>query len=230
MIQPAPLALKPPRISANQLGEFIFATDAKKISILQDQKFGNVSAAPYYAMSLAGARRSLLDGQFSVARLLAEAELVANREAETSRQATKWANNALALRSIAVISTQCNPPAGDHRHIHRNAQLLLDDVTVSIMPEIVTESLTGGYIAFTKLRFSKSKITLDVSEIVLLLLHYYGQRQSRAGLTFAFEQSKVIDCFSKTVILGHEIRRVRDQQIHRALAEIRQLWPRIEPK
>src|SRR2546421_7361246 len=113
--------------------------------------------------------------------------------------------------------------------IIRNAQLVLDGVTISVLPEFVTENLTYGYIAFTKFRFSKSKIAADVSEIVLLLLHHYGQRQSRAGLTFDFGLSKVVDCFSRTVIPGHAVGRHRDQQLHQALALIRYLWPRIEP-
>jgi hypothetical protein len=107
---------------------------------------------------------------------------------------------------------------------------ILDGVTISVLPEIVTENLARNYITFTKLRFSKSKIAVDVSEIVLLLLHYYGQRQSRVGLAFDFELSKVVDCFSKTIIPGHAVGRHRDQQLHQALTLIRWLWPRIEPK
>ena len=230
MIQLAPVALEPPRISANQLGEFIFASEKKRLSILHDQKFGNINAAPYYTSALAGMRRSFAQGHFSEAVLMKEARLLATREAKTPQRAQKWANNALALQCLSEIAEESDPPAGKHRMLQKNAQILLGGVKVSVYPEIVTENLDDGYIAFTKLRFSKNKVSADVSEIVLLILHYYGRVQSRIGVPFNFELSKVIDCFSKTIIPGHAVGRNRDQQLHEALARIQWLWPRIEPK
>jgi hypothetical protein len=218
-----------PRISANQLGEFVFASEAKKLRILRDQKFGNINSAPYYACAIAAARRSLVDGRFSEAILMEEADALANREAETPRQRTKWENNALALRKLSEIALESSPAIGTHRTVARNAQVSIDGVNISVLPEVVTENLSAGSISFTKLRFSKSKIAADVSEIVLLVLHYYGLTQTRPGLAFNFSLSKVIDCFSKTVIAGHAIGRHRDHQLHLALAEIRWRWSRICP-
>jgi hypothetical protein len=217
-------------MSANQLGEFVFASEKKRVSILHDQKFGNESAAPYYSLAHAAAHRSFYDGHFSVPMLVHEADLVYRRPAKTRRQAQKWANNALALRRLADVADASDPPPGQHRKLMRNAQFVLDGVTISVLPDVVTENLDQGYIAFTKLRFSKSKIAADVSEIVLLVLQHYGQRQSRVGLDFNFELSKVIDCFSKVIIHGHAVGRHRNQQLHDALKLLRWLWPRIEPK
>ena len=229
MVQIASSLVQSPRISANQLGEFLYASEKKRLDILHDQKFGNINAAPYYTSALRAVRRSFVNGQFSAAALLGEARILDEQDAKTPQRAVKLANNALALRRLAEISDQANPPTGQHRMITQNAQLIVDGVTISVLPEFVTENLEHGYIAFTKFRFSKSKIAADVSEIVLLLLHYYGQRQSRVGLTFDFGLSKVVDCFSKIVIPGHAIGRHRHQQLHDALALIRWLWPRIEP-
>jgi hypothetical protein len=230
MVQIISSVAQSPRISANQLGEFVFASEKKRLSILHDQKFGNDSAAPYYSLALAAARRSFSDGHFSAPMLIHEAHLLDQRPAETPRQAKKWVNNALALRRLADVADASDPPPGQHRTVIRNAQFALDGVTISVVPEVVTENLSQGYIAFTKLRFSKSKIAPDVSEIVLLVLQHYGQRQSRAGLGFSFELSKVVDCFSKTIIPGHAVGRHRDQQLHEALSLVRWLWPRIEPR
>lgn len=229
MVQIVSSAIQSPRISANQLGEFVYASEKRRLVILHDQKFGNINAAPYYTTALGAVRRSFVSGQFSATSLLNEARLLDERDAKTPQGAVKLANNALALRRLAEICDQTNPPVGQHRMVTRNAQLVLDGVTISVLPEFVTENLGRGYIAFTKFRFSKSKIAADVSEVVLLLLHYYGQRQSRAGLTFDFGLSKVVDCFSKTIIPGHAVGRHRDQQLHEALALISWLWPRIEP-
>ena len=228
MVQIAQPALDVPRISANQLGEFVYASESRRLSIVRNCKFGNLSAAPYYASALSGVRHALLDGRFSADRLIEAAEALNRREGNTPRQSVKWANNAVALRSLAEICVECDPPAGTHRIVTQNAQFRLDGVIISVLPDFVTENLAQGYIAFTKLRFSKSKIAADVSEIVLLLLHYYGQRQSRAGLQFNFNLTKIIDPFSKTVIPGHALGRHRNQQLHDALGLIRYLWPRIE--
>jgi hypothetical protein len=229
MVQILQPGVQLPRISANQLGEFVFASETKRLRIIHDQKFGNVSAAPYYASALAAVRRSFSNGRFDETSLLDEARLLDARTADTARQGKKWANNALALRCLADVCDEADPPLGQHRLVTRNARFILEGVTISVLPEIVTENLSRGYIAFTKLRFSRSKIAADVSEIVLLLLQHYGQRQSRAGLNFDFNRSKVVDCFSKTVIAGHAIARHRDQQLHDALRLIRWMWPRIEP-
>lgn len=140
----------------------------------------------------------------------------------------KWENNALALRCLAEISEECNPPIGSHRMLGKNAIITVDGVRISVYPEIVTENLEQGSIVFTKFRHSKKKFSADASEIVLLILHYYGLTQERAGLKFDFPQSKVIDCFSKSVIEGHSVGRHRDQQLHQALAEILALWPFIK--
>lgn len=198
--------------------------------MVHDQKFGNESAAPYYTLAHAAAHRSFSGGYFSAPILLREAEILAQRPAKTLRQAQKWANNALALRRLVEVADASAPPPGQHRRVKGNARFILDGVIVSVVPDIVTENLDQRIIAFTKLRFSKSKIAADVSEIVLLVLHHYGQRQSRVGLNFNFELSKVIDCFSKTIIHGHAVGRHRDQQLHEALRLIRWLWPRIEPR
>lgn len=230
MVQIASSLVQSPRISANQLGEFVYASEKKRLRILHDQKFGNINAAPYYTAALRAVRRSFVKGEFSQTVLLDEARLLEEQDARTPQAAVRLANNALALRRLADICEQTNPPLGKHRTVLQNAQLIIDGVTISVLPEFVTENLVQGYIAFTKFRFSKSKIAADVSEIVLLVLHHYGQRQSRAGLTFDFGLSKVVDCFSKTVIPGHAVGRHRDQQLHHALGVIRYLWPRIEPR
>src|SRR5438132_140323 len=101
MVQLISPVAQSPRISANQLGEFVHGSDKKRLAILRDQKFGNVNAAPYYSLAHAAAHRSFLDGQFSIPVLLHEANLLDQRPAQTPRQAQKWSNNALALRRLA---------------------------------------------------------------------------------------------------------------------------------
>lgn len=228
MVQLATSGLEMPHISANQLGEFVCGSERRRVTILRDNKFGNPSAAPYYSAALAGIRHSLSGGRFSSEVLLAEAASLSQRGGEKLYHLRKAENNALALHRLAEITKQLDLPVGEHRIMTQNAHFLLEGVRISVLPDFVTENIAEGYIAFTKLRFSKSKIAADVSEIVLLLLHYYGQRQSRVGLQFSFDRTRVVDCFSQTIIPGHALGRYRDQQLHEALHLIRYLWPRIE--
>ncbi|MBE2181618.1 MAG: hypothetical protein IAE97_14225 [Chthoniobacterales bacterium] len=197
---------------------------------MRGQKFGNRIAAPYYIPANSAILHSLGKTHFSADVLDAAAEAIAAKKVETPYQLHQRANNLAVLEHFGCIIEQCNPPAGVHRIVRRNATIEIDGVMVSVLPEIVTENPEERFIAFTKLRFSKSKVSLDACEIILLLLHHYGQRQSRAGMEFDFGRTKIIDCFSKTVIHGHSIGRHRDQQLHRALAEIRRLWPHVEQK
>jgi hypothetical protein len=216
-----------PRISLNQLGEFPFVSDKKKQDILYSQKFPNGIRAPYYTRALSGILRSFQDGIFLANQLSQEAAAIEALPDETHFKAARNSNNAEAIRRFAAIGVDAYPPEGIHKIVRQNAKLNLDGVLISARPEIITENMRSGDFAFTKLRFSKSPVSADAQEIVLLSLIHYGQRQSHDELVFSIEKTKLIDCFSRTVTLGHTIRRHRDQQLHQALAEIREMWPFI---
>jgi hypothetical protein len=228
ILQTESLQSNQPRISSNQLGEFIFATPKGKLRILHDQKFGNVFSAPYYDPAFRGIMRSFRDGAFSGDILTQQVDALSAVEAEKPYHVKKKENNVTPLENFIEIGEAANPPSGEHRTVTRNALVPLNGVMVSARPEIITENKSDGYAAFTKLRFSKSKASADTQEIVLLVLLHYGQQQSHDGLVFNLEKTKLIDCFSKTVVAGHTIGRHRDQQLHQALEEIRALWPTIE--
>jgi hypothetical protein len=231
MILHVPLAqADQPRISSNQLGEYIFATPLQKLRILQNHKFGNKVCAPYYSPALRGIMHSFQGGTFDSQILMQEVELVNAQPAEKAYHQRKRENNINALKAFIKIGVAANPPRGKHHTINRNALVPLDGVLISARPEIVTENQTAGFTAFTKLRISKSKVSADAQEIVLLVLLHYGQQQSHEGLTFNMELTRLIDCFSNTIVFGHAIPRHRHQQLHSALAEIRTLWPNVKAR
>jgi len=219
-----------PRISLNQLSEFPFASPRKKIEILYDQKYGNSFRAPYYTLALAACLRSFHDGKFDKQMLSDEAEKISLLTAKNRQQETKHANNVLAVQKLLEIGADADPLPGKHRLIRQNAWFRLNGVVISARPEIVTDNIQSGHFAFTKLRFSKSKVSADAQEIALLVLLYYGQQQDHDDLIFSIEKSKLVDCFSKSVIHGHSLTRFRYQQLQEALAEICILWPQIAHK
>ncbi len=222
------LPIEQPKISLNQLGEFPFASPAKKMSILRGQKYGNPFGAPYYTRAEKAIIRCLKDGTFSEDLLISEKEKIASVEPRSRYWISNLRNNFNAIQSFTEIGLSANPTTGIHRIIRANARVRIDGVIVSARPEIITENQKLGEFSFTKLRFSKSKVSADASEISLLALLHYAQQQSYPGLTFCMEKSKLIDCFSKSVIEGHTVGRHRYQQLHRALSEIRGMWPYVQ--
>jgi hypothetical protein len=222
-----PTGLDKPTMSLNELSEFPFASAKRKLRILHDQKFGNPFRQQYYQRATSGILRSLENGEFSQYALNRTLDEIASIEPRNRQQLVKLENNALAVHRFIEIGPAVNPPPGKHYRIHRNAKFILDHVIVSARPEIETHDLINSDFAFTKLRFSKSKVSADAQEIALLALLYYGQSERRDNLRFSIEKSKLIDCFSKTIVLGHKIGRHRYQQLHDALAEIYNLWPSI---
>lgn len=226
MNQPQPFQDRP-RISSNQLGEFVFASPAKKTGILRDQKNGNPFRAPYYQSaqnSVLGAFRS---GQYDLRALRESAELLRSREATSRNQVTRFNNNAEMLRRFCEIAPDARPPAGMHSIIRRGAVIELDGVQVSVRPEISTVCAEERSFCYTKFRFSKSKVSEDESEIILLLLLKYGLAQACDGLSFAPAETRLVDCYSKKVVEGHRLSKVRDAQLDSALKEIRRMWPSI---
>lgn len=218
-----------PRLSSNQLAEYLFASAARKRTILQNAKYPNAICSPYYSDAQRGVLRSLEGSAFSSSKLAAEIERIQGIEPKSRHQATKHANNIQAVRSFAELMHLTDPPEGTHEIIRRNALFRMEGVTISARPEIVTTNRKQGTVAYTKLRFSKSKVSADAQEIVLLILLHYGQAQVSGGLRFSLEQTRLIDCYSKTLVYGHQIGRHRYQQLHLGLAEIRRVWPTIAP-
>src|SRR5437660_8947739 len=98
-----------PRISANELGNFVFATAAAKQRILRDQKFPKaVKVARYHAASSA-VLRCLQNGAFSKEELLKELQSLQEKSASTQYQAGIQHANIKALKRFLTISEKAAP-------------------------------------------------------------------------------------------------------------------------
>lgn len=226
MNQPQPFSDRP-RISSNQLGEFVFASPSKKAGILRDQKNGNPFRAPYYQSAQNSVLGAFRGGQYDLRALRESADHLRSREATSRNQVTRFNNNAEMLRRFCEIAPDARPPAGTHSIIRRGAMIELDGVQVSVRPEISTVFSGEQSFCYTKFRFSKSKVSEDESEIILLLLLKYGLAQAGDGLRFDPTETRLVDCYSKKVVEGHRLSRVRDAQLDSALKEICRMWPSI---
>lgn len=221
--------LDKPRVSLNKLGEYYFSTPSEKLKIIKDQKFGNKPKQAYYGGAMHGILGSFRkeDGVFDQPILLSKLQAIASKRGENRNQVAQNGNNAEMLRRFSMLAELAKPPPGDHSVIYQNARIELGGVTVSVRPEIITKRNGGTSVALTKLRFSKSKVSLDASEIILLVLLGYGQNLLAPGSRLDVEETKVIDCYAKTIIAGHQLPAIRSKQLESALAEIARIWPRV---
>jgi hypothetical protein len=217
-----------PRISLNRLAMFPFANEKGKLEILRNQKFGQKIKTSYYNPALRGILQSFQNGAFVPELLEAESRTISRTRSRPFAHVHKHNNNFQAILNLIEMGEAANPPPGTHRVIDQNARVFLEGVVINARPEIITENNDEGYFAFTKLRFSKDKFSVDTQELVLLVLLHYGQQQSHPEMRFSIEKSKLVDCLSKTVTFGHEIDRCRHQQLQRTLSEVRELWPAIQ--
>lgn len=55
----------------------------------------------------------------------------------------------------------------------------------------------------------------------------YGVAQAGNGLSFDPVTTRLVDCYSKKVVEGDRLSKVRDTQLDSALKEIRRMWPSI---
>jgi len=219
-----PSSVQLPRVSANQLGEFAFASDSQKRAIVHNHKFGNPHCAPYYQAALTGVLRSFHEGRFQAQDLRNSAMSLRQRPSSSPNQSARLHNNAEMLARFADVLHEVTPPSGEHQIVRRNAFMPMDGVVISVRPEILTRRQNSREFCFTKLRFSKSRVSDDASEIILLLLLEYGMRQSSALAAFRADQTVLVDCFARTVHRGHRLANIRSRQLAAALREYRHRW------
>jgi len=218
-----------PRISLNRLALFPFAHEKGKEEILRSQKYGQKIKTSYYNPALTGILESFQEGAFVPELLRVRSSALSQARSEPFPRVHKHNNNVQALLNLIELGEAANPPPGRHQVVQQSSRLEMEGVTISARPEILTENHEEGYFAYTKLRFSKDKFSVDSQELALLVLLHFGQQQSHGQLRFSSEKSKLIDCLSRSITRGHEIDRCRHQQLHRALTEVRELWPTIQP-
>jgi len=222
--------VEPPHISANELAKYVFSTPAEKKEILRNQKFPPAYRVSYYARALQAILASFHEGQYHETELLQAAERIAALPAKSKQEASKNKCNAEAVHHFCRLRELAIPPTGNHQFIRQNAHLMREEVKISIRPEIITSNLGEHFFAYTKLRFSKDKYSADAAEIGLLLLLIYGHAQVQPRIQFDIEKSKLIDCFSNSVIEGHRIPNYRQKQLDDALREIASVWDQIKAR
>lgn len=219
--------LNQPRISANELGNYVFATEAQRRRILRDQKFPKAARVARYQPASLAILRSLKQGTFSRDALLEELGKIERAPGATKYKANVRRANATALRRFLTIHEKAAPPTGEHAIIRRNAVFEFEGVKIIIRPDILTTNIKGNFFTYSKLRFSSQKYSLDASEIVLLLIQRFAEEQTIKGLGFDVSRARLIDCFSQQIVETHNVSLYKGQLLMKALREVRAVWPFI---
>jgi hypothetical protein len=214
-----------PRISANELGKFVFATDSEKRRILRDQKFPKPFKVSYYQSASSAILRSFDRGAFSKSALLGELKRLQTMPATTPQKQRRRRGNITAIRRFLTIHDRAAPPMGEHSIIRRDAHFVFEGVDVSVRPDIRTWNKDEKFFTYSKLRISSDKYSLDASEIVLLLIQKLAEEESFEGFGFDASRARLIDCFSQQIFHGHDVSPFKGRQLLKALAEIRAMWP-----
>jgi hypothetical protein len=214
-----------PRISANELGNYVFSNQTEKQRILRDQKFPKAVKVARYQSAHSAILRSLEEGIFSKQALLKELHAIQSKPVETNYQASVRRANVTAVRRFLTIHEKAAPPSGEHTIIRQNAVFEFEGVRISVRPDILTTNVDGKFFTYSKLRFSSHKYSLDASEIVLLLIQKFAEHQDFEGLGFDRSRARLIDCFSQQIFEPHNVSPYKGKQLMKALAEIHALWP-----
>lgn len=214
-----------PRISANQLGQFAFGTPSEKKRIIYSQKHPKKVVVGRYNMAHAAILRSFQNGIFSETILADELDRLKSRQPKTKYQAGVLRANITALRRFIIIREKADPPSGLYSIIRSNASFLLDGVQISVLPDIISENGDEKKFAYLKIRLSTHRYSQDASQMVLLLLQKFAEARARDGLTFDFDHSKLIDCFSMHVFEGRDSTPLREKLLHKAITDLKSQWP-----
>lgn len=217
-----------PRISANELGKFVYSTDAEKHRILRDQKFPKPVKVSYYQSASSAILRSFDGGVFSKKTLEQALERIRAMPAQTPHRQRVRRANATAIRRFLTIHERAAPPRGEHSIIRKDAHFEFEGVDISVRPDIRTWDKEQKFFTYSKLRISSDRYSLDASQIVLLLIQQFADEEKFDGLGFDASRARLIDCFSQQIFEGHNVSSYKGQQLMKALAQIRALWPFVE--
>jgi hypothetical protein len=214
-----------PRLSANELGKFVWSSDAEKRRILRDQKYPKPIKVSYYQQASSTILRSLKEGVFSEDILREGLQKIQSMPAETPHKARVLRGNIRAVRRFLTIHEKAAPPIGEHVIVRKNAEFEFEGIRISVRPDILTKHINGKFFTYSKLRISADRYSLDASEIVLLLIQKFAEHQSFEGLGFDSSRARLIDCLSQQIFEGHDVSPYKGQQLMKALAQVRSMWP-----
>jgi|HubBroStandDraft_6_1064221.scaffolds.fasta_scaffold23480_1 hypothetical protein len=222
-----------PHISVNKLAEFIAAKAARQRQILRDQKFPSEFKGMYYreaADTIATVIASNLENTSIIERTISALEQQNPDKIGTQRRIQA---NIDALETFEAMLDEVDlkgatPALGEHRP----PKLVIQNVEISIRPEIVLTGTGKGkqpLVGALKLHFPRTFPLGDSAGYVSALLREYATTYLANDGEAHGPFCPVIDVGSKLVCPGVKSIIGRMNDIRAACRNIVALWPTITP-
>lgn len=220
-----------PAISVNKLGEFIYASEAKKKSILKTIKYPSTFINARYSVPKNAVIHFMVDETHSLKILQSTRSQIDLRKADTDWQRNNKECCLKAMDDLIICANTILVPYFTFRsqrglpkeYSNKN----IDGVLVHLNPDIVLLGKDGKtVIGAIRLVFSKSRI-MDSAEgkIVAGLIKNHIEKLYRVELRES--NCVTIDVFRKRCIPAVREFKSFELKINKACGEIAQLWPII---
>lgn len=220
-----------PFVSVNKLGEFVYATDAKKRNIVKTNKYPSTFIHSRYNTPRSALVHFMEDAEHDAAIFMEKRNLVSQRKEDTD---WKKGNKVCCLQALdnllAVAGTTLVPYFRyiSQRDVHRKyKEYKIGNVSVHLNPDVLLlDSTTKQIKGAVKLIFSKSRaVTFQEGEISAGLIKTYIEKVHNVRLKPA--DCVAVDVFKKTVIIAPEDFSKYSAKVRRACKEIEEMWETI---
>lgn len=223
--------IQSPHISANKLGEFVFASDAKKRSILKTLKFPSTFKNGRYPEPKSAFLHFMADPKhdtsvFEQKRNQVAAKIAITDWAKSNKKNCIDALDHLAYCASNILSNQLKYIA-EKGLSNEDYDRAIRNVTIHLKPEILLRDQKSGEVkGFIKLFFSKSRPidSLEAGIIVGAIKNHLEELHERK---FNASNCLVMDVFHRRKFEAPKFMQVNTNQIRMACAEIAVLWPTI---
>lgn len=221
-----------PHISANKLGEFMFATQAKKRSILKTIKFPSPFKSGRYPEPQSAFVNFMTDPNHNPS-IFEQKKNQLNLKAAVSDYAKANKINCLAaidhiVASIDTLLAGQLKYVGQKKLTNEDYDKAINNVTLHLKPTVLLEDKkTGEVKGFIKLVFSKSRV-IDHLEAQTILSAIKSHLEELHDITLQPANCILLDVFRQRKFQAPKFSQVNKTQLRMLCAEIAELWPTID--
>lgn len=217
------------KISINQLADFAFATDARKKSIIKQQKVPNPFLIPWYQLAKARMKKSIIsNGDFNpINEGINELKL---RNPKSKRQIIDKQVSVEALRIFKEIKLPelLKDIPFEVIKTKKFKSIIMDGVEVIVSPDVIYRIRIDGqnYIGGVKLHVAKGNIfeVKQLKYISSLIYEYLQEIIAEDDEIVMSELCLSLDIFGKRVVSAPNNNVNNIKTIHGLCREIKTLW------
>ena len=220
-----------PHMSANKLGEFMFATDAKKRSILKTLKFPSTFMNARYTEAQSAFYHFMVDPDHNKAILEKKRNQVASKTADTD---WKKGKKQCALEAIDHLLACTETILVDYLKYVAETNLIkeaydanISGVLLHLKPEILmVDKSTHKVTGFIRLAFTKSR-AVNLLEADVITSAIKDQVEKQFAVKLNPQQCLVLDVFKRRKFSAQKFNQTNKLKIKMACNEIASMWPNI---